>query len=151
VSALGDATILEALLPKAMAVLFPPREEDPLRHHSIGQIRLMRALLGGSRSAGDLSASLGLSPSSLTQMAARMIHAGLVCKDSDDHDRRVRKLSLTSSGKLLMEHRRGIRAQMAAEALDHLEPEKRALLIELMIEIASISPARERILAEVTV
>lgn len=150
-SVLQDATLLEGLLPKAASVLFPTREEDPLRHHSIGQIRLMRALLGGSRTAGELSALLGLSPSSLTQMATRMIHAGLICKELDDHDRRVRKLSLTPSGKMLMEHRRGMRAQTASQALRHLSPEKRALLIELMTEIATLSNAHERTLLEATV
>lgn len=150
-SALHDATILEALLPKAMAVLFPSKEEDPLRHHSIGQVRLMRALLEGSQTAGDLSAKLGLSPSSLTQMAGRMIRAGLIRKSSDDHDRRVRKLSLTASGRMLMEHRRGTRARTAADALSQMSEAKRQQFIQLVAEIASAPQEEGRTLMESTV
>jgi DNA-binding MarR family transcriptional regulator len=111
----------------------------------------MRALLEGSRTAGELSAKLGLSPSSLTQMASRMIRAGLICKHLDDHDRRVRKLSLTSSGMMLMEHRRGMRARTAAETLSHMNESKRQQLINLMAEIASTSEETGATLVEATV
>jgi DNA-binding MarR family transcriptional regulator len=80
-----------------------------------------------------------------------MIRAGLICKDLDEHDRRVRKLSLTSSGRMLMEHRRGMRARTAAHALSHMSQTKRLQLIGLMEEIAAMSEERGPVLLEATV
>ena len=132
-----DAARLEALLPQVMSALFRSDQEDPLRHHSVGQIRLMRTLLRGSKTATELSHTLGLSPSSLTQMASRMISAGLVSKELDSHDRRVRKLSLTETGRSIMENRQAMRASAATRLLEKMDPQKRADLIELLEAIAS--------------
>lgn len=140
-----DAEKLELLFPLAMSILFQIGEEDPLRHHSLSQIKLMRCLMGGSKTAGDVGQKLGLSPSSLTQMASRLISAGLIAKELDEQDRRVRKLSLTEEGRRLMEHRRAIRTQAAAEALSRMKPERREQLIELLSDISG--PKRGEIYA----
>jgi DNA-binding MarR family transcriptional regulator len=84
--AVADAAKLEALIPRAMTVLFRGAEEDPLRHLPLGQIRLLRALSTGTRSASELIRELGLSASSLTQMASRLVANGLVSKELDVHD-----------------------------------------------------------------
>jgi DNA-binding MarR family transcriptional regulator len=132
---LRDGMRLEQLMPRALAVLFHSEGADPLRHHTVGQIRLMRALAEGSKTASDLGNLLELSPSSLTQMASRMIAAGLISKVTDEGDRRVRKLSLTQSGKELMDNRRTNRARAAAKLLSQLEPEKVRMLIALLEDI----------------
>ncbi|HWA82131.1 MAG TPA: MarR family transcriptional regulator [Fimbriimonadaceae bacterium] len=146
-----DAAQLESLLPLAMTALFRPDEEDPLRHHSVGQVRLLRSLLKGPRTATDLSNSLGLSPSSLTQMAGRMIRAGLIKKELDAQDRRVRKLSLTPAGRELMERRRDRRARSAALVLEKMDPAKFRELIALLEEIRSIGDAQNPAPAEAMV
>ena len=146
-----DAARLESLLPKAMSALFHSEEEDPLRHHSVGQIRLMRILLSGSRNASELSHMLGLSPSSLTQMASRMITAGLISKELGQEDRRVRKLSLTASGKVLMLERQSMRVRAAARVLSHMDPEKRVKMIELLEEATGAGTDRSFALVEATV
>jgi DNA-binding MarR family transcriptional regulator len=135
-----QAARLEALMPQVMGVLFRSEEEDPLRNHSIAQIRLMRALMSGSKTASELSHNLNLSPSSLTQMASRMILAGLVSKELDLHDRRVRKLSLTEGGRALMEGRQSMRSRAAARMLERIEPPKREKLLGLMEEIVALDP-----------
>jgi DNA-binding MarR family transcriptional regulator len=140
VSIREDAATLESLLPAAMSVLFPPKEEDPLKNHSLGQVRLMRCLLAGSRTAGELGQIAGLSPSSLTQMASRLIAAGLVSKKSDAQDKRVRKLSLTDAGRDLMETRRAARVDSAADMLRAVPAERRRELIELLADIARCAP-----------
>ena len=146
-----DATTLEGLLPQAMTVLFQSNEDDPLRHHTVGQVRLMRTLMGGKRSASELSQSLNLSPSSLTQMASRMIAAGLVAKELDPADRRVRMLSLTAQGRSLMEKRQQTRARAAARVLSRLSPERRQALIGLIVEVASIDKKTSFALVEAAV
>lgn len=143
-----DAARLEALLPAAMTVLFRPDEEDPLRHHSVGQVRLLRALLPGSRAATDLSQVLGLSPSSLTQMAGRLIRAGLLAKELDSQDRRVRRLSLTTAGRDLMEGRQTMRARAAARVLQHVDSARLHELIAFLEEIRDIAVEQSLALPE---
>lgn len=138
-SRLEDALLLEALMPRAIVALFHSGAEDELRHNSVGQVRLMRTLFEGSRTASDLSQLLGLSPSSLTQMASRLILAGLVTKELDPHDRRVRMVSLSPAGRALMESRQARRSKTAAKLLERMEPERLLLLIDILKEIASYS------------
>jgi DNA-binding MarR family transcriptional regulator len=126
---------LESLLPQVMTVLFHSAEEDPLRHHSVGQIRLIRSLLAGSKSASELSQALGLSPSSLTQMSSRMILAGLISKELDPQDRRVRKLSLTPAGRSLMQGRQAVRARAASSVLEKWPEEKCERIVALLEEL----------------
>ncbi|MFI5387283.1 MAG: MarR family winged helix-turn-helix transcriptional regulator [Fimbriimonadales bacterium] len=133
-----EAVRLEALIPKALTALFHSGIEDPLRHHSVGQIRLMRTLSTGSKTATELSKAMGLSPSSLTQMASRMIRAGLVAKELDSQDRRVRKLSLTPAGALVMEQRQAMRACAAAKLLERMDPKRLQDLMELLEEIRDL-------------
>ena len=150
-SAYEQASRLEALMPQVMGVLFRSDEQDPLRHHSLAQVRLMRTLLSGSKTAGELSHSLHLSPSSLTQMTSRMILAGLVTKELDQHDRRVRKLSLTEPGRNLMEGRQSMRARAAAKMLDKMDQNKRERLLSLLEEIAALEPRNGYSLVEAAV
>lgn len=146
-----DAARLEALLPKVMSALFHSQEGDPLRHHTVGQIRLMRILLSGSRTASELSHMLGLSPSSLTQMASRMISAGLVSKELGSEDRRVRRLSLTPAGRQLMDNRQAMRARAAAQVLKGWDEQKRKLLLSLLDEITGSVAERSFALVEAAV
>jgi len=150
-SLVEDAARLESILPLAITALFWSSDGDPLSQHSVGQIRLMRALFGGTRTATELSMTLGLSPSSLTQMANRMIQAGLVDKELDPQDRRVRKLSLTPEGRILMENRKSSRAQAGVRLLEKLDPEKRYMLIAILTEIVQISADRGGMLSEAPV
>ncbi len=142
---------LEALLPQVIMTLFSSGEFDPLRHHTVGQARLMRILMEGSKTASELSHTLGLSPSSLTQMAARMIQAGLVMKELDPHDRRVRRLSLTQCGKELMASRQAVRARAAATILDQMDPERLQAFFELLDEILTLRSERGMAFVEATV
>jgi len=133
-----QAAYLESLLPQVISILFHSGDADPLRHHTIGQIKLMRNLLTGSKTASELSHKLGLSPSSLTQMASRMIRAGLVSKALDPGDRRVRKLSLTHAGRTLMEDRQALRTRVAKDVLERLDCKQVQALISLLEEIRSL-------------
>src|SRR5579862_2666619 len=136
-SSTEDASRLEALFPQVISALFHSGEADPLRHHSVAQVRLMRLLMSGSKTASELSFQLGLSPSSLTQMASRMISAGLISKELDSVDRRVRQLSLTPAGRELMSGRQSMRADAAAKLLASMDPEHVKLLIELLEEVVA--------------
>jgi DNA-binding MarR family transcriptional regulator len=134
---------LESLLPAAMVTLFRNvNEEDPLKHLSIGQIRLMRTLMNGEQSATHLCQKLGMSPSALTQMAARLISAGLVEKQLGPDDRRVRVLCLSPTGKELMTQRRKLRAKNAAAVLRHFPAHRTQELIMLLQELVELKHAQ---------
>ncbi|HTQ10464.1 MAG TPA: MarR family transcriptional regulator [Fimbriimonadaceae bacterium] len=135
-----EAARLESLLPQVISILFHSGEADPLRHHTVGQIRLMRTLLTGSKTASELSQRLGLSPSSLTQMVGRMVRAGLVAKGLDPEDRRVRMLSLTPAGRELMENRQGLRIRKAKTVLERMDPNEVRAFIELLEQIRCLQP-----------
>jgi DNA-binding MarR family transcriptional regulator len=136
----SHALTLEALLPAAMASLFRgSSDNDPLRHLSLSQIRLMRALSGGEQTASQLSQSLQMSPSALTQMAGRLILAGLVRKETGEDDRRVRKLALTPHGQELMAERRTTRAGRADAVLKNFPAAKTKELIALLNEVVALN------------
>jgi DNA-binding MarR family transcriptional regulator len=150
-SVIEDAEKLERLFPQVMTALFRSNEEDPLRHHSLGQIKLMRCLLGGSRTAGEVGHMLNLSPSSLTQMASRLVSAGLIEKDPGDHDKRIRKLSLTVAGLEMMSRRQATRMRAAAERLNEMPGEHREQLVQILTEIVKQSQVSGAELVEATV
>jgi len=145
-----DAVELESLLPRSIGALFASNEPDPLRHHSVGQIRLMRMLSTGSKSASEISQALGLSPSSLTQMASRMMAAGLITKQLDSQDRRVRVLSLTDAGRQMMEQRRETRSRAAERVLAEMDPHKRAALMDILREVCAMTHEESALPAEAT-
>lgn len=150
-SVLDDAVQVESLLPSAMTLLFHVAGEDPLRHHSVGQVRLLRALAGGSKTATSLARSAGLSASSLTQMVSRLITAGLVEKRLDEQDRRVRVLALSATGRLLMESRRMMRVEAAIRIMEGMDEASRHRLIHCLRQVleagAGFSAAPEEVLA----
>lgn len=150
-SAEQDAAKLEALLPKVMTVIFRSTEEDPLRHSSVGQVRLMRALLSGRQTASELGHKLGLSPSSLTQMVGRMIAAGLVSKELDPNDRRVRMLSLTPNGLALMQRRQDMRAKAASRLIAKMDPARLEELMTILTEMLELESDESYALLEAVV
>lgn len=133
----ASAVKLEALLPRAMSTLFRFSENDPLRRFPVGQIRLLRTLLGSKKTATELCSMLRLSPSSLTQISARLISAGLIEKTNSQLDKRTRTLRLTAMGFELMNQRRLTRARSATAVLSNFDKHKIAALIELLEEVVA--------------
>jgi DNA-binding MarR family transcriptional regulator len=131
-----DARTLESLLPKVISTLFGNAGEDPLHLFAVGQVRVMRALFeSGPLSASEVGETLRLSPSSVTQIAGRLIKSGLVEKQHDPRDGRLRMLSLTSEGRTQMAARQLRRAEAAAQVLQTLPTSSRALLIDCLTEL----------------
>lgn len=132
----AEANRLEELLPKVAVALFRPSEADPMRRYPSGQVRLLRALLPGPKSASALAEELGLSPSAFSQMAARLISRGLVERSRDVSDHRVRWYRLSQNGQSMMSTRSEMRARAAARFLKRLGAERSRRLIAMLEEIA---------------
>lgn len=136
----NPADALESLLPRAMAALFQV-ESDPFRDRPLGQIRVLRALYESDRSCTELRCRLGVSASSVTQMANRLVRHGLVEKYGVDGDGRTRMLRLSEDGRQLMDMRRAARIAEAEKVVSRLPPghvEDLVSALEALVETAGI-------------
>lgn len=135
-----DALKLEGLLPQLMRVLIPMVDCDPLGGIPLGQLRLIRSLEHGPRTAGEVGAELGLSPSSLSQMVARLEEVGLLHREGDPEDRRHRRLRLTDEATRRLAERSHLRARQAETALAKLTPTDRAALLSAIEKMVADEP-----------
>lgn len=76
--------------------------DHPAMDLPIRQLKVCMALLPGSCSMTEISREVGLSRSSVTQVSDRLERRGLVERELQSDDRRVRKLKLTQKGLQLM-------------------------------------------------
>lgn len=76
--------------------------DHPAMDLPIRQLKVCMALLPGSCSMTEISREVGLSRSSVTQVSDRLERRGLVEREMQSDDRRVRKLKLTPKGLQLM-------------------------------------------------
>ena len=66
------------------------------------QLKICLTLLRNSRSMSEISREVGLSPSSVTQISDRFERRGLIERELQDGDRRIRRLKLSDKGLRLM-------------------------------------------------
>lgn len=86
--------------------LFALDRSDPLLtvHLTMPQLKIMLLLAGDdAASAHSLTASLGVSPATITGIVDRLTAQNLVTRREDSHDRRVRRLELTPAGRQLVD------------------------------------------------
>jgi len=108
---------LEELLPMVMRAVHRSDENDPLAELPIVQLRVLRVLESGSRTLSDLAHEMGMSLSGLSQVTHRMEMAGLLDRTEDEHDRRVRHVTVSAHAEELMRVRRACRTKRVAEVL----------------------------------
>src|SRR3954470_22134365 len=90
-----SAQVLEELLPKLMRILYRPEDSDLLRDLPVAQLRLMRLLYPDAKSHSSVGEELGISVSAITQVANRLEILGLVERQENATDRRIKNLKLT--------------------------------------------------------
>ncbi|MBL7255124.1 MarR family winged helix-turn-helix transcriptional regulator [Paractinoplanes lichenicola] len=114
--------------------------EDPLfsSHLTLSQLKILMLLARhGSVSGGELAGLLGIGAAALTGMIDRLVVQDLVARAEDPHDRRVRRIALTRTGRDLIgsifnagdEKMRTILSRLSAEELD-LVAQATALIIK---------------------
>lgn len=123
-------------LPRVLRLLLPNPDSDPLGSLPIGQLRLVRALETGPRIANEVGEELGLSPSALSQMVARLIEAGFVQRTGCQQDKRHRELRLTERGAELLRTHMVLRIGRAENLLQRLSPADRASFLESLEKLA---------------
>ena len=90
----------------------------------------------------QLGAALGVSAPNLAVTLDRMVERGWVERVRGTRDRRAMHIHLTAEGRELVQRAGKIAATMEAPALRMLSVAERALLIELLMKVASSKPAK---------
>lgn len=126
-----QAKQVSALLPALMRQLLSG-DDDPAAELPLAQLRVCGALYHGPRSMSVLSRELRVSLSATTQIANRLVHAGLVSRLAEGADRRVRRLQLTPRGLEIMQFREQARCDRISAALEHLTLEKRQEVVSAL-------------------
>lgn len=119
-----QASEISALLPTLMRQLLAGGD-DPAAELPLAQLRACRILYDGPRSMSALSRELRVSLSATTQIANRLVRAGLVSRVAEGNDRRVRCVQLTQQGEKLMRVRENARCSRVLTVLQHLTPDAR--------------------------
>jgi DNA-binding MarR family transcriptional regulator len=127
------AESLAGLIPRLARGMAPPvgagvRRKELVDDLPLAQLRLCGALSEGPRTMSGLSRELGVSLSSLTQIADRLERARLVKRTAAEDDRRVRCLQLTARGAAMMRKRRDARLRHSLAVLEHLSATERELV-----------------------
>lgn len=103
--------------------------EDRTSDLPLRQLHVCATLYGGPLSMSQLSRQLGVSMSSMTQIADRLERAGMVARQASEPDRRVRCLILTPRGRRALQAREKVRQQRLAEAFSALDAGAREKLL----------------------
>ncbi len=109
---------------------------DPAVELPLAQLRVCRVLGDGPRSISAISRELGVSLSAVTQIGDRLERAKLVRRVTEDNDRRVRCLQLTSHGETLLRLHDEERVRRMATLLERLTPKTRqraAKMLETLV------------------
>jgi len=109
---------------REMFIVDDAASDLPLR-----QLRLCVLLTDGPQSMSALSRELGVSLSAITQIADRLVAAGLAERVAEQEDRRVRCLELTAQGRQIMHRRQRIKIHRAQAALRRLSSAERRKLL----------------------
>ncbi|MCE9551752.1 MAG: MarR family transcriptional regulator [Planctomycetes bacterium] len=114
--------------------------DDAASDLPLRQLRVCMILAAGPQSMSALSRELGVSLSATTQIADRLVAAGLAQRLPEGADRRVRCLQLTPRGRQIMERRDRIKVRRAQAALHRMRP---ADSKKLMSALAALQSACE--------
>ncbi len=111
---------------------------------SMWQLRTLAHISRGPRGVHDIGDDLEITTSAASQMVERMVQQGLVTREEDPRDRRLRQLILTKKGEQVVEE--GFRAGHAwvdtlALSLTPEELEQATAALSIMVARASIIEA----------
>jgi DNA-binding MarR family transcriptional regulator len=83
---------------------------------------LLDVVRRGPMRLGDVAAAEGINPTMLSRVVSELTAAGLLARDSDEHDRRAAWVRATPAGRRLAERMRRERTEAVNAALRELTP-----------------------------
>ncbi|MFL5842831.1 MAG: MarR family transcriptional regulator [Thermoleophilaceae bacterium] len=101
---------------------------------SFSQMKALHALFNAVEpvSVKSLGEGLGLSLAAMSRAADGLVQRGLVGRLEDVHDRRIKRLSLTDSGRELVQKLREVRMAGFDQFVASLSPKEQALLAKAL-------------------
>jgi DNA-binding MarR family transcriptional regulator len=143
----GEATDAELASRLRLAVT---RLHRRLRQHSAGGLTQSQASalasIGqlGSPTLGALAARESVQPPSMTRVVAALEALGHVARVVDPADRRVARVTLTASGRAVLQRSRSLRNAFLADQLRRLTPEERRGMGELTVLLERLVAGDDR-------
>ena len=110
---------------------------------TISQLRMMFLLArrGDPSPVHEVADGVGLSLAAAGRAADRLVALGLVDRKEDERDRRVKRLSLTESGRDLLAEQFRVHADSVQVPLANMPPDVRARLHDAVTAAAGYLPA----------
>lgn len=121
---------------------FFAQERSPLfsSNLTMRQLKVVMVLsFTGSASGQDLAANLGVGLGTVTGIVDRLIGHGLVTRQEDPHDRRVRRIDLTEEGRELVEKFNDTGLHQFRRIMERLETDTLRSLDQVMQEILTVA------------
>jgi DNA-binding MarR family transcriptional regulator len=115
------------------------RVEDFTLDMPLRQLEVCLALSVSRMTMSEIGRSLGVSLSGLTQIADRLERAGMVERFSNEADRRVRFLQLTSKAQGLMEAHKESQLARIANCLEQFSAAESARLLDSLQKLVDIA------------
>jgi DNA-binding MarR family transcriptional regulator len=107
---------------------------------SLPQLRVLTLMAThGSLTLGAVAGALGVHPSNATRMCDRLVAAGYVDRQDDPQDRRQLRLTLTGSGRELVDSVMSHRRTAVRRALAEMTDEDRVRLAESLGRFTSVA------------
>lgn len=100
---------------------------------SVPQFRVLVMLrYEGPLNLRAIAAGLGVNPSNATRACDKLVDAGLVSREDAAHDRRTVSVSLTRSGRALVDSLMTMRAELLGRAVADMSPADQQRLVEAL-------------------
>lgn len=122
-----DVPMMHALFRVMRAVMFDEAPLPELDALPLAQLRLLWSVFFMADSTmKDFSVRLGVSQSTVTQLADRLVKRGLVVRQDDASDRRVVRLQVSPGGRRLLQEANTRQQQTVSSVWDLMSEEERS-------------------------
>lgn len=141
-----QARRLAEITPKIMSVFHGLGRQHPTSERlSMRQFQTLLLLdANGSMTLSDLCEKLAVASSTGTELANRLVEAGLIDKAEGSGDKRQHLLSVSPAGAALLKKRRDDLVERFAELLDHFNPKDREAFVKSFETIWKIASKYRR-------
>jgi DNA-binding MarR family transcriptional regulator len=143
---MADSELWSALVKRLTQVLADAFEQRLRRHGlTLAQWGLLRRLwVQDGRSQVELQNLLQVEPSSITGLVQRLERLGLVYRQTDPVDKRVRRVYLTEEGYAREPLARHLAEEVNAQALRDFTPEERQAFFQMLARAISNVTGEEK-------
>ncbi|MEJ2597475.1 MAG: MarR family transcriptional regulator [Anaerolineales bacterium] len=128
---------IEVFMRRSMHNFITYSKEKGLSMSQIGA--LLRIFRGGRSSVSDIGDNLGVTSAAASQMLERLVQQGLILREEDPNDRRVRRIVLTDKGRQILNETIAARQgwlESLAQTLSDGERERVTEALNILIEKA---------------